>query len=67
MNRGTAKQFAPGHGPSTSIADYDRANALWEALERDLGPQLPPAWRKRLATARRQRAGVLDNGKTVGS
>ena len=66
-DRGTAKRSAPGHGPTTSIADYDCAIALWEALERDLGPELPLAWREHLDMARRLRAGILDNGKASGS
>ena len=38
MNRGVAKQSAPGHGPAASITDYDHAVELWETLERDQGP-----------------------------
>ena len=66
-NRGIAKQSAPGHGPTAAIADYDYAIALWEALERDQGSQLPPAWRGVLEVAQRQRAGILDNGNAAGS
>jgi hypothetical protein len=46
-NRGVAKQSAPGYGPMAAIADYDCAIALWDALERGLGPQMPPTWRER--------------------
>ena len=56
MNRGVAKRSAPGHGPGAAIADYDRAIPLWEALERDLGSQMPDAWRGYLGMARQLRA-----------
>ena len=66
MNRAAAKRFAPGHGPAAAIADCDRAIALWDALERDLGPQMPPAWRERLAYARQLRAAETADGETAG-
>ena len=32
VNRGTAKQEAPGHGALAAIADYDAAIAITEVL-----------------------------------
>ena len=66
MNRGVAKRSAPGHGPAAAIADYDRAIALWETLEHDLGPQMPPAWRERLAYARQLRTAAAADDETAG-
>jgi hypothetical protein len=51
MNRGVARQSAPGHGPASAIADYDRAIALMEALRDALGDGWPVPWRKDLAAA----------------
>ena len=51
MNRGTAKQSAPGFGPGAAIADYDRAITLREALQATLGEQWPVPWRNDLAGA----------------
>ena len=65
VNRGVAKQDAPGHG-AAAIADYDRAIALWEALERDLGAQMPPVRRGHLATARQLRTAAKDGDRAAG-
>ena len=45
MNRGVAKQSAPGHGPAAAIADYDRAIELMQALRDALGDDWPIPWR----------------------
>ena len=51
MNRGIAKQSAPGHGPAAAIADYDRAIELRQALRDALGDDWPVPWRNDLAAA----------------
>jgi hypothetical protein len=51
MNRGTAKQDAPGFGPGAAIADYDAAIAVMEALRNGLGEGWPVPWRNELAAA----------------
>ena len=51
MNRGLAKQFAPGHGPAAAIADYDRAIELMQALCDAMGDDWPVPWRNELANA----------------
>jgi tetratricopeptide (TPR) repeat protein len=51
INRGNAKQYAPRHGATRAIADYDRAIALMEELGAVLGESWPPEWRNHLATA----------------
>ena len=56
MNRGNAKQSAPGFGPSAAIADYDRAIKLMEALQATLGEDWPVPWYDDLATAYLNRA-----------
>ena len=66
MNRGVAKQSAPGHGPAASITDYDHAVELWETLERDQGPQMPPTWREHLAYARQLRTAAAADDETAG-
>ncbi len=51
MNRGVAKQSAPGFGAAAAIADYDRAIALREALRDTMGADWPIPWRNDLAGA----------------
>jgi hypothetical protein len=51
MNRGVAKQSAPGHGPAAAIADYDRAIELMQVLRDALGDDWPNPWRNDLANA----------------
>ena len=51
MNRGVARQVAPGHGPAAAIADYDRAIELMLALRDALGDDWPIPWRNDLANA----------------
>ncbi len=51
MNRGVAKQSAPGFGPTAAIADYDAAILLKEALRDGLGESWPVPWRNDLAHA----------------
>ena len=51
MNRGNAKQSAPGHGAPAAIADYDTAIAIMERLREALGEDWPVPWRNDLATA----------------
>ncbi|MHB8350629.1 MAG: P-loop domain-containing protein, partial [Vulcanimicrobiaceae bacterium] len=61
MNRGNAKQDAPGYGAAAAIADYDLAIALQEELRKTQGAQWPPAWRNDLAMAYMNR-GVVKQG-----
>src|SRR5208283_4153637 len=51
VNRGNAKQDAPGHGASAAIADYDTAIAIRERLREALGEDWPVPWRNDLAGA----------------
>ena len=51
MNRGIAKQDAPGYGVLRAIADYDAAIAIRERLREALGEDWPLPWRNDLATA----------------
>ena len=50
MNRGTAKQDAPGYGPLAAIKDYDGAISIRSALVEALGEKCPPYWRNGLAS-----------------
>ena len=56
MNRGVARQDAPGHGALAAIADYDAAIDIGLTLVEALGEHCPPAWRNDLAKALRNRA-----------
>jgi tetratricopeptide (TPR) repeat protein len=58
MNRGNAKQSAPGFGPGAAIADYEAAIVLMEALRDALGADWPLPWRHDLA------AGYLNLGNS---
>ena len=51
MNRGNAKQSAPGFGPGAAIADYDAAIGVMETLRDTLGEAWPVPWRNDLANA----------------
>ena len=51
MNRGNAKQSAPGHGPTAAIADYDRAIEIMQVLRATMGEGWPIPWRNDLAAA----------------
>ena len=51
VNRGNAKQAAPGNGALPAIADYDAALAIMEALRQTLGQEWPLPWRNDLAKA----------------
>ena len=66
MNRGNAKQSAPGHGPAAAIADYDRAIELRQALRDALGDDWPVAWRNDLAAAFMNRGGAKQSARGTG-
>ena len=51
INRGNAKQDAPGHGAAAAIQDYDAAIAIMERLRTELGADWPVPWRNDLAAA----------------
>jgi hypothetical protein len=55
MNRGNVSIEAPGHSPSATIADYDRAIALMEDLRASLRDHWPVPWRNDLAEAYTER------------
>jgi hypothetical protein len=67
MNRGVAKEEAPGHGPAAAIADYDRAIALREALREALGDDWPLPWRDGLAGAYMNRGNAKRSAPGHGS
>jgi hypothetical protein len=67
MNRGNAKQFAPGHGALAAIADYDEAIAIRERLREALGADWPVPWRNDLAAAYVNRGNVRQSAAGDGA
>jgi hypothetical protein len=66
MNRGNAKQFAPGFGPGAAIADYDAAIGLMETPRDDLGEAWPVPWRNNLANAYANRGNAKQSAPGFG-
>ena len=66
MNRGVAKQSAPGEGPAAAITDYDQAIILMEGLRASLEPtgRWIDQYRNDLATAYVNR-GVVKNASKL--
>jgi tetratricopeptide (TPR) repeat protein len=62
VNRGNARQVAPGHGALAAVADYDRAIALQEELRAALGKGWPVPWRNDLARAYMNRGSAKRTG-----
>lgn len=67
MNRGTAKQDAPGQGASVAIDDYDLAISIFEALLHGRADRFPEAWRHGLATAYLNRGAARRNAPGQGA